>query len=82
MNYTAPTDCLKELIKPYTGSIKQLLRDFFFYYSKFDYANQVRPYKFCIFLSYFVFRLFVHYWVRQYSNYHLTKSLKKIYQLK
>ncbi|XP_044255317.1 uncharacterized protein LOC123005576 [Tribolium madens] len=41
LNYTVPTEKMKEFVRPYTGNVKQLLRDFFYYYSKFDYANHV-----------------------------------------
>jgi hypothetical protein len=41
INYTVPLEAMREYVKPYTSTVKQLLRDFFCYFSKFDYANNV-----------------------------------------
>ncbi|KAJ3657972.1 hypothetical protein Zmor_009745 [Zophobas morio] len=41
LNYTVAIERMREFVKPYNANIKQLLRDFFFYFCKFDYANQV-----------------------------------------
>ncbi|RZC36040.1 uncharacterized protein BDFB_006746, partial [Asbolus verrucosus] len=41
LNYTVPIEKMKEFVKPYTSEVRQLLRDFFCYFSRFDYANDV-----------------------------------------
>lgn len=41
INYTLSSDALRASVTPYTGTLKQLISDFFKYYSKFKYETNV-----------------------------------------